>query len=335
MSQPDLPFAFLTPMTVLLIAVALNLLLCSAGRVGAVFATPTALAARLINTLEARYNTSHATDSMRRADSISVAVILMLVGVGAGLGIGYLFEHLPYSWVLESMLVAALLALRPHAERLAVVRRAISGDLGEARATLTLVTGRDTEGLDRSGLASTAIESSAMALPQGVLAPLLWYALGGLPALFAFKIIDTASSMIDERAENARSFGHAPRAISAIFIAPAALISGLFVLIAALLFPRASFSSALHALFRGGRYAWPVFSIPVAAFAGALSTRLGGHVHIGNFERAGDEIGIGDATPAPEMLSHSQTLFLISAGFAVLVLAALAAGGVSHPLKLF
>lgn len=336
MSQPDVPLAFLSPMTVLLIAVALNVLLCSAGRVGAVFALPTALAGRLINTLESRYNTAHATEAMRRADSISVAVILMLVGAAAGLGAGYLFEHLPYSWIPESMVIAAFLVLRPHVERLAVVGRAIAGDLDEARATLTLITGRDTERLDRSGLAAAAIESSAMALSQGILAPFLWYALGGLPALFAYKIVDTASIMIDERAENARSFGHAPRAISAVFIAPAAVLSGLFVPIAALLHPRASFPSALRVLMQGGRYAWPAFSIPVAAFAGALSTRLGGNVQIGSFERAGDEIGAQDAPPPePEMLSDSRTLFLISAGVAVLVLTALAAGGVSHPFKLF
>lgn len=336
MLEPDLPFSALTPMTTLLVAVALNLLLCSASRVGAIFSLPNELAGRLITTLEGRYNTPHATDAMRRADSISVAVILMLVGLSAGLGAGYLFEHLPYSWVLESMLIAALLSLRPHLERLRFVERAIAQDLNEARATLTLMTGRDAARLDRTGIAAATIESSAMALPQGFLAPLLWYALGGLPLLFAFKIVDTASAMIDERAENARSFGHAPRAISAIFIAPAAAFSGLLAPVAALLLPAASLRSAFHALTQGGRYAWPVFSIPVAAFAGALSTRLGGHVCIGQFERSGDDIGVVKAPPPePEILPIARKLFLIAAGLTVLVLAALAAAGIPHPFKLF
>jgi len=335
MSQSALPFAAFAPATVLLIAIVMNLLLCSASRVGAIFSLPTRLAGRLIATLESRYNTPHATDAMRRADSISVAVILVLVAAASGLGLGYLFEHLPYSWVPEAMLIATLLSLRPHLERLRFLERAIMSDLDEARATLTLMTGRDASRLDRAGIAAAAVESVATALPQGLLAPLLWYILGGLPALLAYKIIDTASMMIDERAENARSFGHAPRAISAVLLAPASALAGLLILLATTIHPQAHLRTTLAALHRRGRYAWPIFSIPVAAFAGALDIRLGGNVCIGHFERAGDYLGSAKSPPNARHLSPARSLFLLSAGFTILLLVTAAATGVAHPIKLF
>lgn len=334
-SQSGLWLATLTPPTVLLLAVILNLLLCSAGRVGAMFALPNALAARLITALEGRYNTPHATDAMRRADSISVAVVLLLIGTGAGLGAGYLFERIPYSWTVEAMVIATMINVRPHLERIGILARAAAGALDEARATLTMVTGRDSRRMDRSGIAAAAIESTAMAIPQGMLAPLIWYWLGGLPGLFAFKIIDTASVMIDERAENARSFGHAPRRLSALFIAPASVLSAPLILLACLLLPKARPARAAAALWRSGRYAWPVFSLPVAALAAALSVRLGGDVCIGNFERSGDLFGPAHRPPQPEDVARARGVFMLSVMTTVLALAGLAALGLSHPVKLY
>jgi len=335
MSHSELPFAVLAPMTVLLVAVVLNVLLCSAGRVGAVFALPSALAGRMITILEGRYNTPHATDSMRRADSVSVAIVLLLVGIGAGLGAGYLFEHLPYSWIVEAMLIATFINVRPHLERLGLLERAAKGDADEARATLTMVTGRDSTRLDRPEIAAAAIESTAMALPQGLIAPLVWYWLGGLPGLLAFKIIDTASVMIDERAENARSFGHAPRALSAVFIAPAAVMSAVVILLASLLLPHGRCLRAVRGLLRGGRYAWPVFSLPVAAVSGALSVRLGGNVCIGSFERGGDVFGPDAPLPEPEDIARARRLFLVGTILSGLVVAGLGGLGLAHPIKLY
>jgi len=335
MVTSDLPFAVLPPATLLLLALLLNLLLCSFGRVSTLFATPTALAARLIGILEARYNTPHATETMRRTDSVSVTAVLVLLGLAAGLALDYGLTRFAYSWAVEAVLVATLINPRPHLERMRILERALDGDTEEARATLTLVTGRDARQLGPTGLAAAGIESTGMALVQGLLAPFIWYWLGGLPLLLAFKIVDTASVMIDERAEHARSFGWAPRALSAVFVAPAAALSGPALLLASLLTREAHARGVIAGLRAGGRYAWPVFSIPIAALAGALGVRLGGPVCIGSFERDGDIFTPTGTEPAPSDIARTRRLFVLSGVIMALGLAALGALKLAHPLPVF
>jgi len=335
MVQTDLPVAALPPGTLLLLALLLNLLLCSFGRVSALFALPMTLASRLIATLEARYNTPHATDSRRRADSVSVTAVLVLLGLTIGMGLDYLAGRFAYSWIPEAMLVAALLNPRPQLERVRILERALSGDTEKARATLTLMTGRDAQGLTPSKIAAAGIESTAIGLAQGFLAPLLWYVIGGLPLLLTVRIVDTASIMIDERAEHARSFGWAARGLSAILLTPAALVSGLILILAALGTGQAHARGAMAELRRGGRYAWPVFTVPVAALAGGLGLRLGGPVCIGSFERSGDVFAPEEGAPEPVDLPRARRLFVLSGLITALALTAMGFFKLPHLLPFF
>ncbi len=324
MTPTDLPLADVSPPSILLAALALNLLLCSAGRVSSVFAWPATMAGRLIQTLEARYNRPHATDAMRRADSVSIAIVLIIIALGTGIGLALLFRSFPYSWVVEAALISMLLNIRPHLERMRILARAARGGGEEARATLSLLTSRDACDGEVASICTAGIESTATVLAQGVIGPVLWYLIGGLPALLVFKIIDTASTMIDERSENARSFGWAPRCLSALLLFPGSLLAAPIVVLAALLVPGA------HARVRGmfprrkARYAWPVFTPVVAAFAEVLGVRLGGPVCIGSFRRAGALFGPERAATLGD-LWRARSLF-VGAGLVVATLLALLAG---------
>ncbi len=64
-----------------------------------------------------------------------------------------------------------------------------------------MIVGRDPNSLDRAGVSRAAIESLAENFSDGVVAPAFWYALLGLPGLFAYKMINTADSMIGHRTE--------------------------------------------------------------------------------------------------------------------------------------
>ncbi|RMD87221.1 MAG: hypothetical protein D6807_08295 [Alphaproteobacteria bacterium] len=310
MTPSDLPLADVSATATLLLALALNLALCSASRVSALFAWPATGAARLIRTLEARYNRPHATEKMRRADSVSVAIVLLLAGLGFGVGLSLFLRGIPYGWIVAAAFIAMLLNLRPQLERMRILANAVrDGSPEEARATLGLITGRDACEEGASGICKAAIESTAMALAQGVVGPLLWYLVGDLPGLFAFRIIDTASVMIDERSENARSFGWAPRCLDAILLYPAVAIAALFARLAAVLVPGARLRASPVLALRGARYAWPVFSAVIAAFADGLAVRLGGPVCVGAFHREGDSFGPSrDAGLAD--LARARSLFL-------------------------
>lgn len=331
----ELPLASLGPMAVLIAAVILNMIFCSEGMVNRAFATPTALAGRAIRTLESRYNKPYSTETMRRADSLSVAVVLILTGLLAGVAAELLAARVPFAWLVEAMLIATFLIPRSHFDRSRILRAALDRNTEEARATLSWITGRDATGLDKDGLIRAGVESSAMSLAQGFIAPVLWYSLLGLPGLLVFKLIDIASIMIDEQSDHARSFGWAPRKISAALIAPAALLCVPLVAIAALFVSGADARRTLRAAAPEGRYAWPVFTRPVAAFAHALGIHLGGSVCIGSFERSGDTLGGAERAPESEDICRARRLFLLSCTLAATLIFILAFYGVGQPLSAF
>ena len=78
-----------------------------------------------------------------------------------------------------------------------------------AREAVSHIVGRDPASLDEAGVARGAVESVAENFSDGVVAPLFWYALAGLPGLFAYKAVNTLDSMIGHRTERYRHFGTA------------------------------------------------------------------------------------------------------------------------------
>lgn len=287
MTADALPLAEITPPALLLTALVLHILLCSSGRLARIFAFPLKLAGNLIETFEKRYNRPAYNDRSRRRESVSVAIMLLLSGLLAGLAVAFALNMVPQVWIIEALLVAMLINLRPAAGHLRILVRALESGTEQARAILGLLTGRDPAGLDEGGIAAAAIENAAQAMTRGLVAPILWYLVGGLPALFAFRMIDTASVMIDERSDHARSFGVAPRCLSALFLMPAALVLVPLAFLSSLIVPATNSLAMLARDTYAGKHAWPVFSLPVAAFAAALGVRLGGPVCIGSFRREG------------------------------------------------
>jgi adenosylcobinamide-phosphate synthase len=141
-----------------------------------------------------------------------------------------------------------------------------------------MIVGRDPEQLDRSGVSRAAIESLAENFSDGVVAPAFWYALLGLPGIIAYKMLNTADSMIGHRSEKYLHFGRwsakaddianfVPARISAA-LAAAGVWSLLGVARA-----RAAFGGALR---DAGLHRSPNAGWPEAAFAHGLGIALGG-----------------------------------------------------------
>jgi len=91
------------------------------------------------------------------------------------------------------------------------------------------IVGRDVKALDRSGVARSAIESAAENLSDGVIAPVFWFAVLGLPGLLAYKVINTADSMIGYRTERHEAFGWAAARLDDVVNWPAARITALLL----------------------------------------------------------------------------------------------------------
>src|ERR1700754_284648 len=98
-----------------------------------------------------------------------------------------------------------------------------------------MIVGRDPDQLDEAGVCRAAIESCAENFSDGVVAPVFWLALLGLPGLLAYKAINTADSMIGHRSERFEAFGWAAaRLDDAVNLVPARLAGVLLAFVAPL-----------------------------------------------------------------------------------------------------
>ncbi len=146
-----------------------------------------------------------------------------------------------------------------------------SRTLDAARRQLARIVGRDTARLDARQIRIAALETLAENLSDGVVAPLFWYAIGGVPAMMACKMVNTLDSMIGHHDDRHEFFGKtAARLDDAVNCLPARLTALLLALAARS--PR----SLRFALRYGRAHASPNAGYPEAALAGVLDLRFGG-----------------------------------------------------------
>ena len=145
------------------------------------------------------------------------------------------------------------------------------------RRRLSWIVGRDTSELSPKEIYTAVLETMAENLSDGVVAPLFYYALGGFPAMMAYKMVNTLDSMIGYKDERYRQFGcmaarlddvlnYIPARLTALFMALVAYRPGLFRFIYRYCHQHAS----------------PNSGFPESAMAGILDCRFGGaHVYHG------------------------------------------------------
>jgi adenosylcobinamide-phosphate synthase len=135
-------------------------------------------------------------------------VLAVLVLVGAAVVVGLFMAALPGIWA-EVIVGAMLLAQRSLVQHVQRVADALRLSVSDGRAVVAMIVGRDVRGMDGPAVARGAIESAAENLSDGVIAPVFWFAVAGLPGLLAYKIVNTADSMIGYRTEKYEAFGWA------------------------------------------------------------------------------------------------------------------------------
>jgi len=228
---------------------------------------------RLIGVIDAGWNRDSDPPALRRAAGVAGASVVIAISVAVGWMLQVL---LPTAWlqiVLVGVLSWPLVALRSlHDHVAAVAAPLLAGDIAGAREAVSRIVGRDPTALDEAGIARAAIESLAENASDGIVAPVFWGAVFGLPGILGYKAINTLDSMIGHRSERHEAFGWAAARIDDVanFI-PARLTGFLFVVLA----PRRS--KALSCMTRDARrHRSPNAGWPEAAMAGALGVRLSG-----------------------------------------------------------
>ena len=183
----------------------------------------------MIEALDASWNRAHLAPARRRALGALCACLV----VGASACAAGLLAHLTPptlpGFALEALAASSLLASRGLHEHVAAVAAPLrAGDLAGARVGVSRIVGRDPAALDEAGVARAALESLAENASDGVIAPLLWCALFGLPGLAGYKAVNTLDSMIGHRTPRHQDFGRfAARLDDAANLVPARLCAAL------------------------------------------------------------------------------------------------------------
>jgi adenosylcobinamide-phosphate synthase len=229
----------------------------------------------------------------------------------------------PWAWVAQIVLGAWMLAGRSLREAVRPVMEALEqNDLPLARTHVARVVGRDVAHLDESEVVRAGLETLAESLCDGVVAPLFWFAVGGLPALWAFKAVNTLDSMVGHREAPYTHFGWASARLDD-------LLNFLPARFTALLIALAAWSRrALRMAWRdGGKTASPNAGWCEAAFAGALDLQLGGINHYDGVPHEGPLLGDpGHARTVADLavgLSLARRVNLLAIGIGTLTLAVL------------
>jgi adenosylcobinamide-phosphate synthase len=195
------------------------------------------------------------------------AMVAMAIAAGT---LGALIHAIPDYGLLEIITVAILLAQRSLADHVQAVANALRLSLGDGRKTVAMIVGRDTANMDASAVARGAIESAAENLSDGVIAPLLWYLVAGLPGILIYKITNTADSMIGHRTPRYEQFGWAAARLDDVLnLVPARATAALIALAHGYTNPKPILRDApLH---RSPNAGWPE-----AAMAVVLNISLSG-----------------------------------------------------------
>lgn len=151
------------------------------------------------------------------------------------------------------------------------VFKAVDRSLEEGRKQVARIVGRDTSELSAQEVRTAALETLAENLSDGVIAPLFWYLLLGLPGMMAYKMVNTLDSMIGYRNERYRRFGcWAARIDDVANYLPARLTAFLMVAVSG------RWSLLAFVAKQGSQHASPNSGYPEAALAGILDCRFGG-----------------------------------------------------------
>jgi adenosylcobinamide-phosphate synthase len=212
----------------------------------------------------------------RRKGTIALVILLTIVILITALIAHFAGNGFP-GLIILAILAASLPAQRSLASHIRAVAAALDVSLDAGREAVAHVVGRDVAALDQAGVARAAIESLAENLSDGVVAPVFWTALLGLPGGAVYKAVNTADSMIGHRTPRHEAFGWAAARLDDLVNWPASRIATGLIIAAAYLTHGADANAARHAVSRDARnHRSPNAGWPEAAMAGALGLQLGG-----------------------------------------------------------
>lgn len=279
----------------------------------------------VIGFLERLLNRESWSRQQRKLAGVVTVILLVIASVLIGGLLEDLFEPGLFGILVKGLLASVLIAQRSLYQHVARVRDAFAdGGLPAARQAVAMIVGRDPEQLDEAGVSRAAIESTAENFSDGIVAPVFWLALLGLPGLIAYKAINTADSMIGHRSTRYQDFGWAAARLDDLVNLVPARLSGLLVACVAPI-AKGSIATSLRVMMRdASKHRSPNAGWPESAMAGALGIAIAG-------PRAYAEGAVNDPflnaegrTAAPDDIGRALRLFVAACALQAAIYVALA-----------
>ncbi|MFT6557199.1 adenosylcobinamide-phosphate synthase CbiB [Sneathiella sp.] len=260
---------------------------------------------RLIKTLDTRLNIPEKSPSVLRFMGILTLLITTTVTLAITLFIWLVLPAGPFGILINALLIWPLLAIHSLHQHVDNIRAPLAkNNLEKARMAIAMIVSRDPKTLDQSAICRAATESLAENTSDGVIAPLFWACLFGLPGIGFYKAVNTLDSMIGYKNEKYLHFGWASaRFDDLVNLIPARLTALLFLLASG-----APLKGLKCIKNDAGKHRSPNAGWPESAMAGALDIRLSGpRLYDGVMT---EDQWVNDGKPDPDHLSLGRALAL-------------------------
>jgi adenosylcobinamide-phosphate synthase len=270
----------------------------------------------VISHLDKRLNHPIEEIITQRRNGIFAIIIILTLAVSCSLGLVYLLSLIPFGWILEALILSTMIASRSLYQHVLAVATALKSDaIEDARSAAGEIVGRNTGNLDNHGIARAAIESLSENFSDGVVAPIFWTALFGLPGALTYKMLNTADSMIGHKNDRYLYFGWAAARLDDLANFIPARLSALTLCLAAFIWSRNEAKRSWIAIRHDAKKHISINSgYPEAAMAGALNLKLAGPREYNDQTLEGQWIGSANggsvAEATPEDINKGLALYI-------------------------
>jgi adenosylcobinamide-phosphate synthase len=226
----------------------------------------------------------------------------------------------PYAmWVGGAFLLSFTISPRSLAAAGQEIRRyLLQNNLEQARFKVGWIVGRDTQELDVSEVTRATVETIAENIVDGIIAPLFYFLLGGVPLAYLYRAVNTMDSMVGYKNDKYIAFGMPAAKTDDLFNFIPARITALLIVIAAL-FLRYDVKNAYHMVMRDARkHPSPNSGYAEAGVAGALGIRLGGINFYGGIKSFRAYMGDDCQPLAPKHIKQTITMMFLVTGLFIL-----------------
>lgn len=282
---------------------------------------PVVLMGKLISWLEKRFYCQKDSNMTKFAMGFLLMLLVLLITYDISWALVTIAGQSFLGYGVQALLLSFAISPRSlAASGREIQQELVAGNLAEARRKVGWIVGRDTDELDMSEVTRATVETIAENIVDGVIAPLFFFFVGGVPLAIAYRAANTMDSMLGYKNDRYLYFGRAAARLDDVLnYIPARITGGLLVVSAAIL--RLDMKNAWRMMRRdAAHHLSPNGGFPEAATAGALGIRLGGmNSYFGKMHfraymgEARESLAAHHITGAIRLMYTATTLFLLAA----------------------